>query len=169
MVVLRKRRPARALKNDCSLPAKVSQSVDPALSPKKIWKSLPTTPMLPQRGNIGRQPQAGAAAHACTEIAARNAPCRSFPAFASLPGLSAISKPDNRHPHDTRRAAQPQGETGGCGGNYFPRMAFRGARGSAPDQIPRNSFTGASIFRCSPGRNQRMRLSARNQVHCRLA
>ena len=68
-------------------------------------------------------------------------------------------------------------ETWGHGGDYLPR---RGS-GRSPDcsgmspsipfsfQIPKNSLTGDSSSLFWPGRNQRMRLSARNQVHCRLA
>ena len=120
------------MKNDCPLQTKVFQSVEPALSRKNLEIPTNNTDVAAKR-NIGRPRQAGAAAHACTEIAARNAPAEPSGLCVTSPAIPAFSKPDIRHPHEPRRAAQPQGETGGRGGNYFPRIAFPGARGGAPD------------------------------------
>ena len=87
--------------------------------------------MLPQRGNIGRPRQAGAAAHACTEVAARNAPCRAFrPLRHILPCPAAVSKSDIRHPHVPAARRIRKAKQGGRGGNYdiFPRPSATNAR-----------------------------------------
>ena len=105
------------------MPTTAFQSFEPALSLKNLEIPTNNTDVAAKR-NIGRPRQAGAAAHACTEIAARNAPCRAFRPWRHSPCYPAISEPDIRHPHEPRRAAKPQGETGGRGGNYFPRIAL---------------------------------------------
>ena len=80
--------------------------------------------MLPQRGNIGRQPQAGAGrTPALTAQPEKSLP--SLPAPASLP----LPSPPFRRcglclPPQPAAAAKPQGETGGRGGNYFPRICL---------------------------------------------
>lgn len=71
--------------NDCSLSAKVSQRFGQTLS-LTIWKSLQSTPMEPQRGNIGRPPQAGAGhTPALTGQPEQSPP--SLPALATCPLL----------------------------------------------------------------------------------
>ena len=112
--------------------------------------------MLPRKRNIGRRRQAGAAAHACTDSAARKA--HTGPSGLCVTPLchAAFSKYGHGHPHRPRRAAKPQGETGGRGGNYFPRVPFlswvcgeaspAGVRGGAPPAFSVFKRKRASVF-----------------------
>ncbi len=98
------------------------QSVEPALCLNHLEIPSNHTDVARSETSVG-QPQAGAAAHACTDYEARNAFAKhAGPCVTPCP--AAISKHGSRHPHDSRRAAKPQGETGGRGGNYFPRIAL---------------------------------------------
>ena len=90
----------------------------------KILEILPSSPMLTQRGNIGR-PAAGGRSRArlhCVCSPKRHSQASRLRRYPSA--LPAFFEDRPRCPHDTRRAAKPQGETGGRGGNYFPRIAL---------------------------------------------
>ena len=99
-------------------------------TPLKIWKSSQTTPVLSRSEAPVGQPQAGAAAHACTEIAARNAPCRAFRPLRHSALPCRCFKARLPASARARRAAKPQGETGGRGGNYdiFRRLSNTASR-----------------------------------------
>ena len=88
-----------------------------------IWKSFHQHRCARESGDIGRRRQAGAAAHACTEFAARTAHAGTSGLCVTLFSGSLFRALLSR-PHGIRRAAQPQGETRGRGGNYSPRMPF---------------------------------------------
>ena len=113
------RRPARASRNGSSGQRRPSRALNQR-SALPFWKSLPTTPMLrAAKHRSASRRRAQPRTPALTTKPETRSP--SMPALASRPALPAISKHGSRHPHDSRRAAKPQGEPGGPGGNYFPR------------------------------------------------
>ena len=104
--VLRKRRFPRALNQRTPLP---------------IWKSLQTTPVLSRSETPVGQPQAGAAAHACTDYEARTASANpSGPCVT--PALPAFSKPDIRHPPIPAARRSRKAKQGGAGGIISPAL-----------------------------------------------
>lgn len=105
----------------------------PRCSFQTIWKSLPYSLLSGERPDRSRPPQAGAAAHACTASAVRTAPGQNFPPTRTLP---------SRAPRTPLPAIRPapvlllkrrsrEAETGGPGGNYFPRRGS-GQRPESP-------------------------------------
>ncbi len=80
---------------------------------------LPSTPMLPRSGNIGRPPQAGAAAHACTDLAARNAHAEPSDLHASPCFLRSSLRSGVPSIFD-KKLKEPRGR----GGELFPPHAF---------------------------------------------
>ena len=75
-----------------------------------------------RRPDRSRPPQVGAAAHTCTESAARTAPAKTFRALQPPPFQTPVVFGNS--PCFPARACRSsfscEAETGGCGGNYFP-------------------------------------------------
>ncbi len=160
----------------------------PSVFPQKNLKipSLLTT--VRRRPDRSRPPQVGPTGHTCTASADRTAPAKHFQASHSLPfplpNFRSFSATRSACTLPPRRTAQPSAESGGRGGlvptlsgNYFPRRGPGqrpgGSCRSRPflpfSQILRKVLTTGVRSSFWEGRNQRMRLSARNQVHWRLA
>ena len=90
------------------------QSVEPAPCLNHLEIPSNNTDVARSETSVG-QPQAGAAAHACTEVAARTEPAETSGLCVPFPYPPAFSKPDFRHPH-----VPPRGEAA---------MRTKGARG----------------------------------------
>ena len=122
MVVRAKRRSARALRSGCLRSTKASQSVESTLSLNYLEISSINTDVARSETSVGSRRRAQPRTPALT--------LQSKKRLAEPSGLGAsfcssgFTKPGFCPPHGLRRAAKPQGETGGRGGNYFPRIAF---------------------------------------------
>ncbi len=130
-------------------------------SPLKIRKSLPTTPMLPRKRNIGRPPQAGAAAHACTDSAARKASAETSGLCATLLPFprSRSAAPGIRTAPAARRSRKAK--QGGAGGIISPALPFRG-----PGRGP--GCSGLSLSSFLPFLLQKRRRGAGHRRRCRI-
>ena len=138
----------RIVENDSPLSATASRSVEPTLSLKNL-EILPTTPMLPQRGNIGGQPQAGAGRTPALSLQPETCP-PSLPDFAPHAFFPALSKPDFRHPHEPAARRSRKAKQGGAGGIISPALPFlrflRFLRFRGPGRRPGCSCLSPSTF-----------------------
>ena len=122
----------RALRDGCPSQTKASQSFEQTLSSQKIWKSLQTTPVHSRSEAPVGQPQAGAAAHACTECAARTASAEPSGLCASPPCPAPFRNTAFRPLHAARRCGEAARRNRGVRGELFPPHCLSCLSGAAP-------------------------------------
>ena len=86
----------------------------------KSWKSFQAHRCCRLAGTSVGQPQAGAAAHACTEFAARNATAKPSGSVVTPSALPAFFEDRSRCPHNTRRCGEAARRNRGARGELFP-------------------------------------------------